>query len=95
MKKTQTQIIEGKEFLAPEKTFNDAAAAALLDEAGHDRNIIFIGSGEPPARIVDGDLLIDLPSAETQKTGFYNEYAGRITKAFPSIFKKFAKKGAA
>ena len=83
--KTPTQIIDGKESLAAEKTFSDAEAAALLD----DRNIIFVGPGSPPSRIIDGDLIIDLPSAEDQKKGLYNEHASRIARVFPSIFKKF------
>lgn len=59
---------------------------------GPDRNIIFVGDGEPPLSI-HGAFKAELPDAETQRAGFYHEKAREIIAHFPSRYKRFKRKG--
>jgi|GEM_PF-6468300 len=71
-------------------------------------NIIFIGrrqvkdgtgtpltvKAEPPRTIIDGRFKAEMPDAAAQHKGFYHTDAGRIIRAFPTLYKRFqAKKG--
>lgn len=57
-----------------------------------DRNIVFVGDGEPPLAM-HGAFRCELPDAETQKRSFYHADASRIIKHFPKKYKRFQKLG--
>jgi hypothetical protein len=57
-----------------------------------DRNIIFVGEGEPTLEF-HGAFKVKLPDAETQRKGFYHEKAAAIIQHHSKLYKKFVRKG--
>lgn len=78
------------------------------DFRGADNNIIFVGRREvvnkdngklekvttsAGARISDGETVIELPTPEEQKAGFYHAQAAQIIALFPADYKPVISKG--
>ncbi len=98
-----SQKPEAKGILGKDK--QDLQPGEIVDRDGYEaaihsgsiseipeRNIIFVGKGEP-ATAYYGTFRVELPDAETQKQGFYHERAREIISQFPRKYKKFIRKG--
>jgi hypothetical protein len=106
MQDTNSKVESPKsEDLEFDKNSNELQPGTIEDREGYEaaiesgtiaeipeRNIKFVGTGEPPLAI-HGAFSCTLPDAETQKRGFYHADARKIIQIFPKRYKRFQKLG--